>query len=1037
MTTPLLLDILLKGAAVLALATLAVFCLRRTTAAARHLLWTSALVAALIIPLASVTLPAWRVLPQWMDSQAVVTVSQETKQVISPSSTLTETPVSSLVPEALPRIDSPESLPTALESTEPLVVRPDVPSPTPTTIPLAGPTEPTKSDSITAAVSPDTPLAPARSEKPFPWVTIWLAGVLLMLAPLALSALSLHRLERRSKRITTGTLTQVVSRLRHELGLRRRVRLLLGPDDAMPMVWGFRQARLLLPRDAATWSEETLRTVLLHELAHLKRRDPLTLLLSHLSVALHWPNPFAWLALRGVRIECEQAADDAVLRSGVRPSDYATDMLSLSEQCRPLLLNGAAMSMARPSAVTKRISAVLERGRNRRQLAIRVCVLTTLIASLLALPLAMLQAVTIVHEDEDVEKKAELSFEEKTRAYLELQKEPYSKERSERLVKEREEFIKLYDPERILKFADALDLHVAIPFISGAMAKLARQDGSDLAALVGRVNAMKIIAHREASAFSVVRAAAERDPDAAVALIPNLRLRSEVRQATEALVYEDLIVRDPSTAATFIAKRPRTRMTNVALQVVAAYWGARELPACLNWSRSLTNLADRHSTRHAAIQACARRHPKGIVSLLQKTKEEGRSESAWVATPAQLRGAILNTAHRALLDTDRDSAEAWIASLPKDGSVPDNWLKVVTPSALPTIEDAQKLPEGSYRREEIIHQRLGEMARKDPKRALELSLQLPIKRRIDVAHSAAQALIKTDLDAAVAFFDKHPVEFAVTNGNAFVDTYFALAGRDLAGAEKVLALANDPRCRIPAGRLREIALGALVRFDSPERAFKEASKIGGSHVNGVCRQWLRYDRTGFLAWMNLTPENRVLGLVALIHQTAEQAPIKAAEYIKELDPLAHEDSSHHWRWKVTKIFHQLLKRDEKYALKWAETLKSRDFALPAWVGVATHLTRSDPKAAAEWITNLPAGLGRKAAAHGFFYAQINERISGHNFSIGSTAFQPDTFDKNKEKEAAGILAKMKPEHHEAARLVLEALDLDEDTHQRLLKSFAK
>jgi len=315
----------------------------------------------------------------------------------------------------------------------------------------------------------------------------------------------------------------------------------------------------------------------------------------------------------------------------------------------------------------------------------------------------------------------------------------------------------------------------------------------------------------------------------------------------------------------------------------------------------------------------------------------------------------------------------------------------------PTIEEALKLPEGSYQREEFLHQLLNNMVRQDPKRALELSLQLPTRQRNTIARSAVRELVKTDLDAAVAFFDKHIIEFAVMNGDAFTHTYYSLANRNLAGAEKVLALADDPRCREPAPRLREVSLSALLRLDSPERAYREASKFGGPYVRKICRKWLHHDRAGFLDWMKQSPENKVHGLVALIEQSSEQAPFKAAQYISELDPLGYENSSHQWRWEIKKIFSLILKLDEKFALDWAKNLKSRNFTVPVWYGVASHLAKSDPDASAKWIASLPPGSGRKAAAQGFLQSKLqNARVYDSPFSISSTAFKADTFGKYKE-----------------------------------------
>jgi hypothetical protein len=62
---PMLLDVALKGAVLLALAGLATAALWRASAAMRHLVWSLTMVGLLALPILSVFLPQWRVLPQW------------------------------------------------------------------------------------------------------------------------------------------------------------------------------------------------------------------------------------------------------------------------------------------------------------------------------------------------------------------------------------------------------------------------------------------------------------------------------------------------------------------------------------------------------------------------------------------------------------------------------------------------------------------------------------------------------------------------------------------------------------------------------------------------------------------------------------------------------------------------------------------------------------------------------------------------------------------------------------------------------------
>ncbi|HEX4124205.1 MAG TPA: hypothetical protein VHY37_05705, partial [Tepidisphaeraceae bacterium] len=62
---PILLDAAIKGAALLLLTALSAWAMRRASAAARHLAWFLAVAALLFLPLFSVALPAWHILPNW------------------------------------------------------------------------------------------------------------------------------------------------------------------------------------------------------------------------------------------------------------------------------------------------------------------------------------------------------------------------------------------------------------------------------------------------------------------------------------------------------------------------------------------------------------------------------------------------------------------------------------------------------------------------------------------------------------------------------------------------------------------------------------------------------------------------------------------------------------------------------------------------------------------------------------------------------------------------------------------------------------
>jgi len=173
-------------------------------------------------------------------------------------------------------------------------------------------------------------------------------------------------------------------------GVHGAVLGLVSRQGLIPMAWGWRRPVVLLPKDAGSWPEGRLRAVLLHELAHIRRRDVATQLVGELARGLFWFHPLAWWSLRRLRAEQEAACDDCVLRAGTHPDDYAEDLLAVTTRlpAGPQAA-GVALAMGRPGRIEARIRAILAPDRDRRPVGgVRPAVVGALFAAL-----AMLAAV--------------------------------------------------------------------------------------------------------------------------------------------------------------------------------------------------------------------------------------------------------------------------------------------------------------------------------------------------------------------------------------------------------------------------------------------------------------------------------------------------------------------------------------------------------------------------------------------------------------------------------------------------------------------
>ena len=98
-----------------------------------------------------------------------------------------------------------------------------------------------------------------------------------------------------------------------------------------PFVCGFFQPRIYLPVGLA---EPDRRYVLLHEQAHIRRRDYLTKPLAYVALCFHWFNPVLWLSYHLFGRDIEAATDQAVIRSFGRTdtAGYAAALLHLGHK---------------------------------------------------------------------------------------------------------------------------------------------------------------------------------------------------------------------------------------------------------------------------------------------------------------------------------------------------------------------------------------------------------------------------------------------------------------------------------------------------------------------------------------------------------------------------------------------------------------------------------------------------------------------------------------------------------------------------------
>lgn len=225
---------------------------------------------------------------------------------------------------------------------------------------------------------------------------IWAAGFLLGAGALLLGVLRLAWIRRRATPITKGPVAEAAARVAERLDLDRRPLLLQGDDTAMPMTWGLFRATVLLPAGAEGWEAWRREAVLLHEFAHVARRDYLAQFAAHLACALYWFHPLVWIAAHRLRVEREHACDDVVVSAGTDAPDYARGLIEIARTLRVgrTAAGAAALAMARPHRLRDRLQALLDDRRDRSPLTRRRAAGAWGLGLALVLPMAALTPVT-------------------------------------------------------------------------------------------------------------------------------------------------------------------------------------------------------------------------------------------------------------------------------------------------------------------------------------------------------------------------------------------------------------------------------------------------------------------------------------------------------------------------------------------------------------------------------------------------------------------------------------------------------------------
>ncbi len=349
------LSILWQSSILLGAAGLLVFALRRRTAALRHRVWTAALLLTPLIPVLT-----------WVASQAG---SPQLHIPIIPSYEAASVQQTQSPPSDKITADhEPEN------------------GPAQGTGAAQGDPEAQQVAAATELPIPQTNAPVQAPRSAHPWAIASLAyagGLAILLGLVSLGRFRLRRYTREGHIVTDPRITDVFEAARKQIGLERGCVIVEIDNLHAPLTYLTFHPVIALPHgftDGLSIAE--LRTIALHELAHIKRHDPLVLNLASIIRAVFFFHPLVWLAAREIAALAEEAADNIVIDATEAPLPYAKMLTRLTEQLthRMFQTELAVGIVFSKSALLRRIEAILSpRTDQLRHLSFGVAAMTTIL----------------------------------------------------------------------------------------------------------------------------------------------------------------------------------------------------------------------------------------------------------------------------------------------------------------------------------------------------------------------------------------------------------------------------------------------------------------------------------------------------------------------------------------------------------------------------------------------------------------------------------------------------------------------------------
>lgn len=194
---------------------------------------------------------------------------------------------------------------------------------------------------------------------------LWLLGAALLLCRLGVGLWRMRQIRRNCAEVNLASLDPAISGIFRASATRRRIKLCISNDLAVPAAIGLFRPAIVFPSWLlAQLSAEEIEMIVRHELAHLCRRDDWTNLAQKIVKAVFFFHPAVWWIENLLTIEREMACDDIVLAQTNSPKAYASSLISFAEKLHSARVLALAQALVgRMRQMSLRVAQILDANR--------------------------------------------------------------------------------------------------------------------------------------------------------------------------------------------------------------------------------------------------------------------------------------------------------------------------------------------------------------------------------------------------------------------------------------------------------------------------------------------------------------------------------------------------------------------------------------------------------------------------------------------------------------------------------------------------